>query len=46
MEEPDPEEAIGTWSKNKATFVRVSPRKKALSEDEKSEARRSVLLVS
>ena len=27
-------------------FVRVSPRKKALSEDEKSEARRSVLLVS
>ena len=45
MEEPH-EEDIGTWSKNKATFVRVSPRKKALSEEEKKEARRSVLLVS
>ena len=49
MEEPHPED-IGTWSKkfldDVPIFVRVSPRKKALSEDEKSEARRSVLLVS
>ena len=46
MEEPDPEKDIGTWTKDKASFVRRSPRKKALSEEEKKEARRSVLLVS
>ena len=42
MEEPDPEKDIGTWSHG----LRRSPRKKALSEEEKKKARRSVLLVS
>ena len=46
MEKPDPEKDIGTWTKHKASFVRRSPRKKALSEEEKKKARRSVLLVS
>ena len=49
MEEPTPKD-VGTWGKkyfgDVAMTVRVSPRKRDLSEEEKSAARRSVLLVS
>ena len=49
MEDPTPKD-VGTWTKkffdDVPIIVRVSPRKKDLSEEEKSAARRSVLLVS
>ena len=49
VEEPTPTD-VGTWTKkyfdDVPITVRVSPRKKDLSEEEKSAARRSVLLVS
>ena len=49
MEEPTPKDP-GTWGKkyfgDVPITVRVSPRKKDLSEEEKSAARRPVLLVS
>ena len=49
MEEPTPKDP-GTWGKkyfgDVPITVRVSPRKKKLNQEEKSAARRSVLLVS
>ena len=49
MEDPTPKD-VGTWTKkyfdDVPITVRVSPRKKKLNQEEKSAARRSVLLVS